>query len=145
MPTAVALYRRIEKSLHLGKCDDLVELLPNLALRHPKDGAIKEDVLAPCQLGMKTRSDLEQARNASTQQNSPLRRFRDAAQDLEQRALAGTVAANDANNFTLLNLEAYVLERPEFLDLIALNDLSPAKQVDCFAHEVAGLATDDVA
>ena len=94
---------------------------------------------------MKTGADLEQACDAAPQQNSPLGRLRDAAQDLEQRALAGTVAADDADDLALLDLEADILERPEFLDLVALNDLSPANTVDRLARKIASLATDDVA
>ena len=41
------------------------------------------------------------------------RRLGDARQDLEQRALAGAVAADDADDLALLDLERHVLQRPE--------------------------------
>src|SRR5262249_24080299 len=138
-------HRRIEETLHIGERDDLVELLANLALRHPENRAVEEDVLATRELGMKPRPDLKQACDAPPQHNLSLCRLRDAAQDLEKRALSGTVAANDTNNLTLLDLEAHILERPELLYLVALNDLAPAQHVDRLARKVAGLAPNDVA
>src|SRR6516165_616480 len=141
----IALNGRVEKTLNFGERHDLVELLPNLALRHPEDGTIKEDVFATCQLGMKSRPDFEQACDASSNQNAPISRLGDAAEDFEERALAGSVATNDANDFARFDLEAYVFEGPELLDLIALNDLSAAEHVDCFSHKISGLTADDLA
>ena len=66
----------------------------------------------------------------------PSCRLGDAAQDLEQRALAGTVAADDADDLALLDLEAHILERPELLDLVALNDLAPAQHVGGLARKI---------
>ena len=71
--------------------------------------------------------------------------FGDAAQDLQQRAFAGTVTANDAENFALLDLEAHILERPEFLDLIPLHHLAPTNDIGRLARKVADFASDDVA
>jgi hypothetical protein len=82
---------------------------------------------------MKASPDLKQARDTPPNQNATLGRLRDAAQDFEERAFSSTVAANDPNDFTPLYFETDVLERPELLDLIALNDLSPAEHVDCLA------------
>ena len=48
---AVALDRRVEKFLDLGKGDDLVELRPDLRPRHAQDGAVQIDVLAPVSSG----------------------------------------------------------------------------------------------
>ena len=64
-------------------------------------------------------------------------RLGDAAEDLQQRAFAGAVAPDDAENFALFDLEAHVLQRPEFLDLVALNNLPAADHVDSLAGEIA--------
>src|SRR5262245_17887233 len=48
-------------------------------------------------------------------------------------------------HFAPLDLQAHILECPELLYLIALNDLAPAKHIDCLTRKVAGLASDDVA
>ena len=115
------------------------------ARRHAEDRAVEEDVFAAGQFGVKAGADLEQAGDAAAQHDPPLGRLGDAAQDLEQRALAGAVAADDAQDLALLDLEADILERPEFLDLVALNDLSSANDVDSFAGDVADLTPNHVA
>src|SRR5262249_50246661 len=94
---------------------------------------------------MKSRPNLKQACDAPPQQNLSLGRLRDAAQDLEKRTLSGAIAANDANNLTLFDFEAHILERPELLYRVALNDLAPSEHVDCLARKVVGLAHNDVA
>src|SRR5262249_53771420 len=94
---------------------------------------------------MKSRPNLKQACDAPPQHNLSLCWLRDAAQDLEERALSGAVTANDTKNLTLLDREAHIPERPELFYLIALNDLTPAEHVDCLARKVAGLACDHVA
>ena len=43
------------------------------------------------------------------------------------------------------HLEAHVLERPELLDLVALNDLPSAEEISRLAREIARLAADHVA
>ena len=75
----------------------------------------------------------------------PAGRLGDAAQDLEQRALAGAVAADDAEHLALLDLEADILQRPELLDLVALDDLPAAHDVDGLARDIARLAAKHVA
>ena len=40
--------------------------------------------------------------------------FSDAAENLQQRALPGTVPADDADDFAAIDLEGDVFERPEF-------------------------------
>src|SRR6516162_901606 len=143
-PTRIALYRRVKKCLHLGECHDFVKSLADLALRVPKDRAVKKDVFATRELRMKTCSDLEQACDASAQQDPPLCWRSDAAQNLEQRALAGAVATNDPDGLAVFDLEANVLERPKFLHLVALNNLSPMDNIEGFARKTADFASDDV-
>jgi hypothetical protein len=62
---------------------------------------------------VKTGPDFEKARHTASDHGTPLRRFGDAVEDLEERALAGAVAANDAEDLALLDVEADVLGRPD--------------------------------
>src|SRR5437867_1917583 len=94
---------------------------------------------------MKAGAHLQEARDPTAQRHATLGRLGDAAQDFEQRALAGAVATDDADDFALLHLEAYILERPELLDLVALHDLPPADQVGGLARKASRLAYDGVA
>jgi hypothetical protein len=85
----------------LGELDDLVELARDLAARHAEDRAAQEDVLAPRQLGVEAGADLEQAADPPFEPGVPGGRIGDAAQDLQQRALAGAVVADDADHLPL--------------------------------------------
>jgi hypothetical protein len=44
----------------------------------------------------------------------------------------------------VVNLEAHIPERPEFLDFITLNDRSPMNNIERLAGESAEFASDDV-
>src|SRR5262249_17165009 len=138
-------HRRIEKALHLGECNDFLKPLADLPLRHPKNSAVEEDVLATRELGMKPRPDLKQAGDTASNQNPSFCRLRDAAQHLEKRALSGAVAGNDTNNLTFLDVEAHIPERPELLYFVALDDLTPLEYIDRFTREVASFARNDFA
>ena len=93
----VALDRRVEELRDLGELDDVVELAPDLGARHAEDGAVQVDVLAAAELGVEARADLEQAADAAVDLDPALGRLGDAREDLEQGALAGAVAADDAD------------------------------------------------
>ena len=68
---------------------------------------------------MKAGADLEQACDTSPELHPPPGRLGDAAEDFEERALAGAVAADDAQYLPALDLEADILQGPELLDLIS--------------------------
>ena len=103
----VALDRRVEELLDLGERDDLVELAVDLGPAHAEDRAVEVDVLAAGQLGMKAGADLEQrCRRGRGSPRSPSRRLGDAREDLQQRALARAVAADDARRPRPAHVEA---------------------------------------
>ena len=95
---AVALDRRVEEAFDLREGDDLVELADHFGAAHAEDRAVQENVLAAGQFRVEAGADFEQARDAAPQLDAAARRLGDAAQDLEQRALAGAVAADDAEH-----------------------------------------------
>src|SRR6266568_2193520 len=68
--TAVALHRRIEESLDLSKIDNLVELALDLGPCHSEDGAVKKNVFASRQFGMKSGADFQERSDSSAQANS---------------------------------------------------------------------------
>ena len=53
----------IEEALNLGKGYNLIELLSDLAPRHPKNRAVQIDVFSPGQFRVKAGADLKQAGN----------------------------------------------------------------------------------
>ena len=95
----VALDRGVEEALDLGERDDLVEPAADLRAPHAEDGAVEEDVLAPGELGMEAGPDLEQRAHAPGDVGPTRRRLGDPREDLQQRALAGAVVADQADYF----------------------------------------------
>src|ERR1700680_424807 len=102
--TAVMLHCRIKELFELGKRYYLVEFLADLALRHAEDSAVEKDILTPGQFRVKPSPDLKQAGDSPAQHNPSLGWLRDAAEDLEQRAFAGAVSSNDANDIAPLDV-----------------------------------------
>ena len=90
-------------------------LLFDFRAAHAEDGAVEKDVFAPGQFRMKAGADFEQAGHAPVDAHPACGRFGDAAEDFEQRALAGAVAADDADDFAAFDFEGNILERPELL------------------------------
>ena len=83
----------------------------------PRIAPFRIDVLAAGQFGVKAGADLEQAGDAAAdQRRGPRVGSVMRLEDLQQRALAGAVAADDAEHLAALDLEADILERPELLD-----------------------------
>src|SRR5262249_2225816 len=109
----VVLDRGVEELFDLGEGDDLVKLALDRGPRHAAAGAVEEDAFAGGQLGVEAGADFEQAANAPVQLYGSLGRLRDAGKDLEQGALAGAVAADDADDLAAFDLEGDALEGPD--------------------------------
>src|SRR5262249_11816342 len=109
----IALDGRVDEAANLGEVDDVVELVGYLAPAHAQDRPVQEDVLAAGQLRVEAGSDLEQAPDPAAQLDLTGRGGGDAAEYLQQRALAGAVAADHAEYLPRLYIERYVLEGPQ--------------------------------
>ena len=116
-PIGVVLHRRVDELLDLGEGHDLIKLAVNLRLLHPQDGAIQVDVLSPRQFGVEAGAHLQQAADPTMDLSLPLCRLGDPRKDFEQRALPCTVAADDADDFAVLDFEGDVLESPNVFRL----------------------------
>src|SRR5229473_45438 len=132
----IALDRRIQKSINTGKCNNLIKLLPDFALRHSEYCAIQENVFSPGQLTMKSSSDFKKTSNSSSEFNPTLCRFRNATKNFQERTFTGTVSSDNTDDFSFFDVKAYVSKRPEFLNLISLNDFSPPKQIHRLASKI---------
>ena len=116
-PARVALDGGVDVLLHPRKIDDLIELAVHLGPGHPQDGPVEVHILAPGQLGVKAGAHLQQAADAPPHLHQPLGGGGDLREDLEEGALAGAVAPDDAQHLALLDLEADVFEGPDALAL----------------------------
>src|SRR5262249_3611957 len=96
------------------------------------------DILAPRQLGVKAGADLQQACHPAPDDDAAGARVGDAREDLEERRLAGAVAADDAHHLAALDLERHVLQRPELLHLVACERRTSAQQIGGGASKAAG-------
>src|SRR5574340_1850086 len=81
--------------LELGELDDLVEAARHLALRQPEHDPVDEHVLAAGNLGVKAGAQLDQRRDPARHRQRPAARLGDAGDELEHRALARAVSADD--------------------------------------------------
>ena len=98
----VALDRGVEEALDLGERDDLVESALDLGAPHAEDRAVEVDVLAAGELGVKAGADLEQRADTARETARPSVGSVIRDEDLQQRALAGAVAADDADHLAFL-------------------------------------------
>src|SRR4051812_22963721 len=137
--------RRVQETFYLGKGDDLVKFLGNLASRHPKDRTIQKDIFASGEFGVKACPDLQETPDAPAQSDPSLGRLGDATEDFQKRALPSPVAADDAQNLALLNLKTHIFECPEFFDFTGSRYGPAARAVDDLAREVAHFVSDDIA
>ena len=110
---AVMLERGFEESLDFGEGHDFVELAVDFGFAHAENGAAHVDVFAAGELGVKAGADFEQAADASVNFGVAFGGAGDAGQDLQQRALARAVAADEADDFALADFEIDVLQRPD--------------------------------
>ena len=107
---AIPLDWSVDKLLELGKSDDLVELLLDLGVRHSQNYSIEIDILAAGQIGNQSRTDLDQGRDFAANAHGSRRRRADPCQQLEHRAFAGAIAADDPQHVSLVDAESDVVQ-----------------------------------
>src|SRR5262249_26022182 len=81
---------------------------------HAENRAIQVDVLPACKVIMKSRPDLQERCNEAANTRLSPSGFGDPAQNFQERALAGPIAANDADGFAGLNGKRHIFKRSEF-------------------------------
>ena len=78
---------------------------------------VKLPAFSSAQLLVESGAHFEQAPDASIQTRFPFGHLGDSRQDLQQRALARAIAADEAEHFTAPRLEAHVFQGPELFPL----------------------------
>ena len=116
----------VDELSDLAEGDDVVEALLDLLLRHAEDRGIQVDVLATAELGVKTRTDLDEPRDPPLREHAPLVGLHDARHHLERRRLSGSVEAEHGDGLALADLEAHILESFEVVGA----HLLPARPID---------------
>src|SRR5215831_19098556 len=87
----IPLDRYVDELPNLRELDDTFELTPDLAPWHAQDRSTQVNVLPAGQLRMEPRADLDQRRRPPIDRDLPGRRRRDACEQLQYRALSGTI------------------------------------------------------
>ena len=107
---AVTLHRGVDIAFAAAEVDYLVELAVNLVAFHAEDAAVHVDVFAAGEFRVEAGAYLEERGYAATGVDAAGGGGGDAAEELEQGALAGAVLADDAEDIAFLYIEADVLE-----------------------------------
>ena len=104
----------------------------DLRARQPVDGGVEEHVLASGQLRVEPDAELDHRRDprVARDQQPAAGRPVDRGDQLQERALARAVAADQADRFAAVDLQRDVLERPELLDRLALSAMQQAEEAD---------------
>lgn len=76
---------------------------------------MQEDVFAASEFGVESGAQFQQGGDAAVNLQAAGGGFADAADELQQGAFAGAVAADDADGFAALDVKANVVQRVEFL------------------------------
>src|SRR6266404_4340187 len=118
----IALDRHLQKLLDLGECHNLIEAAVDFFFAHPEDAAVEVDVFAAGEFGVEAGADLQKAADAAVDFDPAVSGLGDAAEDFQQRALAGAVSADDADHFAGLHFEGDIFQGPEILGGIGLGE-----------------------
>src|SRR5262249_6468961 len=96
---------------------DLVDLL----VGHAVDGCVEVDVFTAAQLQMEPGPELDERADlaAAPDEDAPLRGPMDAGDELQQRALARSIAPDEADRLSMADAERDVAQRPQLLALFA--------------------------
>ena len=152
----VGLHRRVDELFQLGELHDLVEPTLDVALRQAEHDAVDEHVLAAGDFRMKAGAELDERRDAAVDAHDAAGRLRDACDELQRRALARSVPADDAVGRSLRHgerdvgerrkrlarlqvaheaaLQQRALERRELTAGVAAIDLRDVRQRDRWSH-----------
>ena len=104
-PRRVVLELEVGEVAQLGEVEHGVEPAPRLAPRQAHHHAVEHDVLARRQLRVEPDAELDERGEPARHADPAAVGAVDAGQDLQQRALAGAVAADDPEELALADVE----------------------------------------
>src|SRR5688500_18335808 len=105
--------RRVQETLAYRAADDAVQAVLGGGARDPVDRRVHVAVLERGRLVVESRAELEQRDDAAAAADAAAGRRDDPGDDLEQRALAGAVRADDAEDRAALDVERHIAQGPQ--------------------------------
>src|SRR6266567_243571 len=110
----IFLHRAIDESSNFSELLDSGKRFVHFLPRYSHDLAVEIDVVAAAKFGVEAGAQLQQSGYPAVAENTAAGGLKDSAYNLQQRALAGTIGADDGEDLALLNVQIDVTERPEF-------------------------------
>src|SRR5690606_26425833 len=108
-------HRNVDEVVQLRKIDNRREICLNLLLLQAENGAVEIDVLPAGEVLMEARTQLQQRADATAHRNPTLGGSQNSGDELQRRALAATVAADDAQALAPVKVEAEVAHCPKLM------------------------------
>ena len=130
----VGLDRLLQVFADIRKGCDRIETLVHRLPVHPEKQRIHVDIVSSRELGVEPGAEFEQRCNPAVRLDTAQCRTQGAADDLQQRRLAGPVAPDDADSGSARDLERDVPQRPEFPEV--LPDLDTRPTLQSWHHEL---------
>ena len=122
----VGFHGLIDELADLGEFLDLRKLRVDLLAGEPQNRGVEVDVSRPVNSGLKPAPSSSSAATRPRTSNVAVGGMKNAGDDLQQRAFAGAVLADDAEGLAALDLEADIVERRE---VVVEGDAIQAQQV----------------
>ena len=141
-PRGVVLQLQVGEFLQLGELDDRVLAAAHLARGQPHHHPVEDDVFARREVDVEADSELDEGGQTSCYPDRAGVGPVDARQQLQQGALAGAVAADDAEELPLADLEGDPAQRPQVAEVAAREGMDDPlfERVDAVGRDPEALA-----
>ena len=110
-PRGVVLELQLGELLELGELDHRGDPVLRLLAREAHHHPVEDHVLARGQVDVEAHPELDERRHPASHPDRPGVRAVDAGEDLQQRALTGPVAPDDAEELPLVDVEGDAAQR----------------------------------
>ena len=110
----------------------------DLLARHPHHDAVQLDVLTPGELRVEAGAQFQERRDSPVHDDPPFRRRHDSGNHLQQRALARSVVADEAERGARGDTQRHVGQRPEVGVIASSSRTSSSPALDDGESDTAG-------